>query len=139
MNNIKPELSKRNPYKLDKHRYYELKHFCLQYPDWKKKYLSIDGYSKYDLNNIVGLRKVGGRFSPTEECAVAREKYLKKMEMVEQSCISADTDLKDYILEAVTKDRSYNYLSTMLEMPCSRDMYYDRYRKFFWALDKLRD
>ena len=37
MNNVKPELSKRNPYKLDKHRYYELKHFCLQYPDWKKK------------------------------------------------------------------------------------------------------
>ena len=77
MNNVKPELSKRNPYKLDKHRYYELKHFCLQYPDWKKKYLSLDGYSKYDLDNVVGSKKVGGRTSPTEECAAAREKYLK--------------------------------------------------------------
>ena len=25
-----------NPYWIERHRYYELKHFCLQYPIWKK-------------------------------------------------------------------------------------------------------
>jgi hypothetical protein len=24
-------------------------------------------------------------------------------------------------------------------MPCGRDTYYDRYRRFFWLLDKMRD
>lgn len=138
MKNLKPELSDRNPYKLNKHRYYELKHFCLQYPDWKKNYLSLDGYAKtrYD---ITGVKKDIGHNSPTENSVIEKEKYLKKMEMVEQSCISADSDLKDYILEAVTKERSYDYLSTMLDMPCSRDTYYNRYRKFFWILDRIRD
>lgn len=27
-------LSKKNPYHISKHRYYELKHFCLQYHEW---------------------------------------------------------------------------------------------------------
>lgn len=33
---IRPELSKSSKYWIDRHRYYELKHFCLQYPIWKK-------------------------------------------------------------------------------------------------------
>ena len=35
---IRAELSKNNPYYISKHRYYELKHFCLQYNEWKKAY-----------------------------------------------------------------------------------------------------
>lgn len=35
-NDMRPELSQKNPYWIGKHRYYELKHFCLQYPIWKK-------------------------------------------------------------------------------------------------------
>lgn len=31
MRHEKPELSLKNPYYLPRHRYYELKHFCLQY------------------------------------------------------------------------------------------------------------
>ena len=27
---IRPELSEKNPYWIERHRYYELKHFCLQ-------------------------------------------------------------------------------------------------------------
>lgn len=29
--NVRPELSKKNKYYISKHRYYELKHLCLQY------------------------------------------------------------------------------------------------------------
>lgn len=29
---LRAELSEKNPYWIEKHRYYELKHFCLQYP-----------------------------------------------------------------------------------------------------------
>ena len=132
-------VSRRNPYKLEKHRYYELKHFCLQYPEWKKNYLALDGYAKPNFNDLGIFSSKDEHRSPTEQCAIARERYLRKMEIVEQSCMYADPDLKSYILEAVTKARSYEYLYMMLEIPCSRDMYYDRYRRFFWFLNRLRD
>lgn len=31
---IRPEISRRNQHHISKHRYYELKHFCLQYREW---------------------------------------------------------------------------------------------------------
>ena len=31
---IRPETSQKNPYWIPKHRYYELKHFVMQYPAW---------------------------------------------------------------------------------------------------------
>ena len=31
---IRPEISQKNPYWIPKHRYYELKHFVMQYPAW---------------------------------------------------------------------------------------------------------
>lgn len=49
----KPELSQKNPYWIEKHRYYELKHFCLQYPIWKKAYNSLDGVSKKPENLLI--------------------------------------------------------------------------------------
>lgn len=30
---IRPETSKKNKYWIPRHRYHELKHFCLQYPE----------------------------------------------------------------------------------------------------------
>ena len=41
---IRPELSEKNQYWIEKHRYYELKHFCLQYPIWRRYYAMLDGY-----------------------------------------------------------------------------------------------
>ncbi len=35
--NVRPELSKKNRYYISKHRYYELKHLCLQYSSIKKE------------------------------------------------------------------------------------------------------
>ena len=43
---VRSELSKKNKYWIERHRYYELKHFCLQYPIWKKAYAALDGFSK---------------------------------------------------------------------------------------------
>ena len=32
---IRPEIAYSHPYYVSKHRYYELKHFCLQYYEWQ--------------------------------------------------------------------------------------------------------
>lgn len=44
---VRSELSKRNKWHISKHKFLELKHFCLQYPEWHKLYLelSLRGYT----------------------------------------------------------------------------------------------
>lgn len=134
---VRPVLSPKNKYWIERHRYYELKHFCLQYPMWKTTYLSMDGLSKRpETVTLVQSHRIN---DPTEKCAMARNGYLEKMKMVEQSAIEADPDLASYILKAVTEERSYTYLKTNLNMPCCKDTFYDRYRKFFWILSSVRN
>lgn len=135
---VRAELSEKNKYYIDKHRYYELKHFCLQYPIWKKLYSEIDGLVSCTYDP-VRFSKSNIPSDPTSKLAEERLLYLDRMKIVEQTAIASDLDLASYILKAVTEGLSYTYLKTKLEMPCGRDMYYDRYRRFFWLLDKIRD
>lgn len=37
-----------------------------------------------------------------------------------------------------TTGMSYDTLRVQTSIPCSRDVYYECYRKFFWLLDKAR-
>ena len=75
----------------------------------------------------------------TARCAMRRIYYSDKIKMVERAARESDPDLYIYILKGVTEGLSYTYLKTKLNMPCGRDTYYDRYRKFFWLLNKSRD
>lgn len=134
---IRPELSVRNKYHIDKHRYYELKHFCLQYPTWKKLYLSLD--SSYSSPSEVKIGHGSEISDRTGRDGFLRAYYKEKIDLIEDTAADADVYLKDYILKAVTEGLSYPYLQTKLQIPCSRDTYYDRYRKFFWLLDNSRD
>ena len=56
--------------------------------------------------------------------------------MVEKATVNSDPELANYILKAVTEELSYTYLKTRLEIPCSKDTYYNRYRQFFGCLVK---
>ena len=59
---IRPELSEKNPYWIERHRYYELKHFCLQYPIWKKAYAALDGLSRRPADmEIFSRNRTTGR------------------------------------------------------------------------------
>lgn len=134
---VRAELSKKNKYWIDKNRYYELKYFCLQYPLWRKAYELLDGLQlcSYDLVYVSNsdLSDVTGK------CVEERSLYFERMKTVEQAAIEADPYLASYILKAVTEGYSYNYLQTQLNIPCGRDMYYDRYRRFFWILSNSRN
>lgn len=137
MSYVRSELSEKNPYWLEKHRYYELKHFCLQYPIWKKAYsslLGIDSLSRLERNKSR-LKTVHDR---TGEIAVKRLYLAERMKMVEDAAKASDEVLSRYIVLGVTEGRSYTYLKTNYNIPCGKDMYYDRYRKFFWNLSRMR-
>lgn len=135
---IRPELSIKNKYHIDKHRHYELKHFCLQYPKWKKAYKSVDDTS-ISLSMIENLHTSNMPGDPTAKRALLKAHYSEKINLIEKTAMETDKYLCEYILKAVTEELSYTYLKTKLGIPCGRDMYYDRYRKFFWLLDEARN
>lgn len=135
---IRPELSKRNKYHIRKHRYYELKHFCLQYRDWKREYEALSE-TMVESPKIDYIPKDERRPSDrTANIAMARMILRNNIEMVENIARESDDEIGSYILKGVTEGRSFNNLKTYFEIPCERDMYYDRYHKFFWLLNKIR-
>ena len=135
---IRPVISSKNKYWISKHRHYELKHFCLQYPVWKKSYNAIDELSS-SSPIIERTSSTNLPSDPTANCVMRKAYYLERISLIEKAAMEADRDLYLYILKAVTEDLSYTYLKTRLEIPCGRDMYYDRYRKFFWLLSEARN
>lgn len=132
---IRPVVSIKNPYWIEKFRFYELKYYCYQYPEWKREYLEIESSIKraasftrvsnipaYDISDRVG------------DIACRLASLAIRIERIERICKETDKSLWHYLLLGVTEGRSYTYLSTVLEMPCGKDMYYDRFRKFYWLL-----
>lgn len=130
---IRPSLSTSNKYFISKHRYYELKHFCLQYPEWKRNYLDLDGLPSRssDLSEYKGGTTVS---NPTVIYAEARIYYRDRIDMVDSVAKDAAGDLSDLMLRAVTEGISYDHISP----PCCKEVWYTAYRRFFWLLDKAR-
>ena len=134
---IRPEITQKNKYWIEKHRYYELKHFCLQYPIWKKAYKALDGLSGRPLD-LASFVKSDQKKDPTYRCAEAKIFYSERMDLIRQTAEETDPDLGGYILKAVTEGISYNGLKTRFNIPCQKDSYYNLYRRFFWLLNKYR-
>ena len=135
---IRAELSIKNKYRIDKHRHYELKHFCLQYPEWKRAYADFDNPS-VPLSTIENVPTSNLPGDPTAKRALMKAQYAKKIDLIEKTAMETDRYLHNYILKAVTENLSYTYLKSKLDIPCGKDMYYDRYRRFFWLLSEVRN
>lgn len=135
---IRPEVSLQNKYWISKHRHYELKHFCLQYPNWKKAYANYEDTS-LSLSTMKDTPVRNLPSDPTARRAILKAYYAEKIDLVEQVAKEADPYLYQYIIKAVTEGLSYTYLRTRLQIPCGRDLYYDRYRRFFWLLSEARN
>ena len=135
---IRPEISVKNKYYIDKHRHYELKHFCLQYPTWKKLYNEVEK----SCVSAAKLEKESATNVPsdiTSKYAMKKLYYAERIELIEKTAKDADEYLHTYILKAVTEELSFTHLKTKMNIPCGKDMYYDRYRKFFWLLSNARN
>ena len=130
---LRPELSDKNKYWIDKHRFYELKHFCLQYPTWKKALRTVEGLKGRSMDGVIV--QTSGHSDDTAHQAIVRAYYSDRVNMIEDAALKADSELANYILKGVTEGISFDHLNARLEIPCSRD---DRYRRFFWILSQSR-
>lgn len=134
---IRAVISEKNKYWISKHRHYELKHFCLQYPVWKKKYQALSELSV--STSLLDTQPNSNILNDiTAAQAVKKTVLSERIDLIEKTAKEADNFLYPYILKAVTEGLSYTYLRTTLNIPCGRDLYYDRYRRFFWLLSRKR-
>ena len=135
---MKPELSKKNPYWIEKHRFYELKHFCLQFPIWKKAYDSMDGLLERPRDLAI-YGKTNSIANPTERVALMKTFYSERMDLIIKTTEDTDQTMAPYLLRGVTEGLSYDTMNVQNGIPCCRDVYYELYRRFFWLLNKARD
>lgn len=135
--NLRPELSEKNRYWLPKHRFYELQHFCLQYPEWEKMYKTLDEAPLHS-SMCKSIPVQSGFSDPTSRFAEVRIYYWERIEMVRRTARRAAEDLDSYLLKAVTEGLSYEVLNVQSRIPCCKSVWYTLYRRFFWLLDKER-
>lgn len=131
---IRPELSKKNKYYISKYRYYELKYYCLQYPEWKKELLECQE-EIVATSSLILKRKEKRLEDRVSEIAIRKNSLERKIETIVSSCKLTDSSIWSFILKAVTEGMSWTHLSVALNIPCSKEYYYHRYHKFFYILD----
>ena len=122
-------------YGINKFRYRELYYFCLQYKSW------IDelNYKTSTVKSIeiTDMPLTHSNSSETERLAIRRSELKSKCELIEKTAIETDSELYRYIIKAVTEEYvGFNYLVTVMDMPCSRNTFYERRRRFYYLLDK---
>ena len=121
-------------YALTKEEYLSAKYYALRYNKWLAEYNMLkdsvgavvsDGMP-HAINNIS---------NPTERLATRRAELKHKMEIVERAARESDPEIAKYILiVATTPDMTFDMLKAKYDVPCERDMFYDRRRKFFYIL-----
>lgn len=145
---------KLDEYGISKHRYRELRSFCLQYNEWRDKLkYQTDGVKG---QQITGMPFTGGITDSTQCLAMLRMELEKNCEVVEQVMIKAITTLKkgntskllydgdfqniyDHMIKAVTnEDINYTYLDQVMNIPIGRDGFYKLRRYFYFLLDKSK-
>ena len=128
------ELSPKNPYYLPTHRYRELRHHCLQYPDWRSQYGYLVWPSSGSIKEFSDSSDIS---NPVEKAAIRREVFARRMRLIEEVVLQVDADIYPWLLRGVTEEVSYENLHLVGGLPMSRNSYYQRYHKFFWVLDQV--
>lgn len=131
MPDVRPLNAKK--YQISKHRFAEVYHFCMQYNEWldELKYKTDTVHSV----EITDMPVHHDNSDATANLAGRRVELRRKCELIEQTAIEADSDIYQYIIKAVTNEGiSYTYLKEIMDIPCGKDMYYDRRRKFYWLI-----
>lgn len=132
---IRPELSEKNKYYIPKHRYYELKHFVMQYPEWVEAVQGRTSLVRPSMRkDKVRSSDLGDPTYETMERGIIFSHYI---DIVNEAAFKSGR-LGKLIMNNVIEGVGFKDWSETASK-ASRDEYYILYRKFFWELDKLRD
>ena len=132
---IRSELSKKNKYAMPKHRYLELKHFCMQYPEWQKE---LNGLNPLQSSFKEERINVGNQSDPTGDFAERRLYLSGRIRLLKDAAYQTHPVIGKWLLESIVGGSSYESMAARYSIPCGREMWYELYRRFFWLLDKAR-
>lgn len=124
-------------YGISRHRYQELKAFCLQYDEKKSKISRSLSAVNYD-----GMPRAEGSGNGLEGQAIRNVILIKDIEMIEQAAIAANADLYPYIIKSVANDLSYpfvEYDEDLGRIPVGINEFYGYRRLFYHFLDRLKN
>lgn len=128
--------SYRGKYELTKEEFLSAKYYAQRYRKWLSEYNAL----KDSVGAIVADDMPHGTnvSSPTEKLAIRRAELKSRIQKIEDSAREADSILGHYILiAAIDPDgMTFDMLKAKHHIPCEKDMYYDRRRKFYWLLSQ---
>ena len=123
-------------FSISRHRYRELKEFCLQYEEKKAELQQI--YTSSSVTpEVAVMGGVPGK--PTEQKAMRAAKLKEEIELIETSIAEAcgvDVGLKEPLKRNVTSGIGFDGLGYV---PCGVRQFYNCRRKFFFLLDKEKN
>lgn len=119
-------------YSISRHRYRELKEFCLQYEEKKSELQQI--YTSSAVAPEVAV--MGGQSGNSTESKALRALKLKaEIELIEkciEGAVGADIGLADALKKNITLGAGFDSLG---RVPCSAKTFYSKRRKFFFLLN----
>lgn len=136
MTKIRAKLSDKNEYYISPHAFYTAYHFALRYGEWLEEYETMAASGIKGIN--YGRDSGGGSHigDPTSALGMKLSVISRNLTLIQSAAREAGQDLYPYILQGVTVEGvTYKYLRTK-RIPCSRNEYYARRRKFYYLLSK---
>lgn len=135
---LRSEVSEKSQFYVSKHRYLELKHFCLQYRTFLMARNAL--YMRLPSNYISdGTQKRFEKNDPVGKIVETIERYDRRMGKVDKTLELCDPVIAKYLKKGVTEGLSYEAMNAFEKIPCGKGYYYKEYRKFFYILSKIRD
>lgn len=127
------DLKLSDEYEISRHRYRELKEFCLQYEEKKEKLRQL-----YSLSSTPPEVSVMGGIpgKPTERKALRASQLKNDIEVIDFALSTAcgdDVGLVEYLKKNVTLGYGFDRLGTI---PCTLRTFYKYRRKFFFILNQ---
>lgn len=124
--------SEKSKYYLSKEDYLTAVHYALRYPQWQGEYkaLADTGQAiRYDRDKIQSSPKKDS----LEIKAIKMAEISKKMELIDHIIHDVSKGMDDYIRLSVCYGMTY-YQLKQRNIPCSRKMYSDIRRLFYYRL-----
>jgi len=107
--------------------------YALMYNEWKEEYEAIGGISAI---NQDGLPHGHSTESQVESDAIRAAELFRKLNLIDMTILEAASDIHEWIKLAVTNDWATFPVLKAMGMPCERDMFYNRRRRFYYLLSK---
>ena len=119
-------------YEISRFAYRELKYFCLQYEEKKKR---AAGLSQLSATVYDGMPHGGAIGNPTEQKAIVAAQLHTDCELIEQTAMEAANGWGyQQLIKNVTLGVPYSYL----DIPCGKNKFTDIRRRFFYLLAKKK-